>query len=131
MTVIASDGKTMAADGLEAEDSGYIVNKDAVKILRMPDGSIVGGAGDAYATAAVFQWFTEGELDDNRPELGMDKDSPFEMLVLREDGNLFTMDNRFTLIEARRPYAIGVGDQMARAAMLLGLEPYRCGEVRL
>lgn len=45
MTAIAFDGHTLAADGLEVFDDGYVVNTKAVKLIQLDDHLWLGGAG--------------------------------------------------------------------------------------
>ena len=56
MTIIAWDGKTLAADKA-ASNCGYL--RTVTKIYRVPSG-LVGFAGDGSRAFALLQWFRDG-----------------------------------------------------------------------
>jgi hypothetical protein len=82
MTVIATDGRTMAADGRLTEKD-LIVTDRAEKLFHAKDGSVVGCAGDCAAIVLGRRWFERGEQEEKLPVM---RGRDFEALVLRPDG---------------------------------------------
>lgn len=124
MTCIATDGKTMAGDG-RALIGQLITTEERVKLIRTPDGSVVGVAGDATAGALVRQWFEKGEDLSCIPAVkpGEEPGTPFEALVLRPDGRVELLDWNFTATQLALPAAIGSGREVAIGLMMAGLSP--------
>lgn len=123
MTVVATDGRTMAADGYDVEND-TIVTTRAVKLIRTDEGSIVGVAGDAAICEIVFDWFRAGEPPDALPEFkSPGDDKAFNALALRPDGTVQWMDDNFKCLPIDSPAAVGSGKDYARAAMLRGATP--------
>lgn len=124
MTCIATDGKTMAADGLACV--GHLITTESrVKLVRCPDGSVVGVAGDATGGALMREWFSKGEDRACLPVIkpGDEAGTPVEALILRPDGRVEFMDWNFTAVEHDRPAAIGSGREIAIGLMLAGVTP--------
>ena len=115
MTTIATDGKTMAGDGLVTSGS-TIFGHDLQKVKRLPDGRIVGCAGSGYNGVAFMDWLESGG---DKPKLGED----FEAIVLHPDGSCFTYDESCVAMSESLPTATGSGRQLALAAMDLGKTP--------
>jgi ATP-dependent protease HslVU (ClpYQ) peptidase subunit len=112
MTTIATDGKSMAADGLSFRGS-LITAFNSVKVERLEDGRIVGAAGDKPECVRFRQWLREG----GKPP----KFKDFCALVLSPDGSLTyhtEADMEGTPTEA--PNAIGSGEEVAIGAMEAG-----------
>lgn len=59
MTTIATDGKSMAGDGV-CSGNGIRHGLSVRKVHLLPDGRIVGIAGCSYAHAAFLPWLTAG-----------------------------------------------------------------------
>lgn len=130
MTCIATDGKTMAADGRSIIGQ-LITSEERVKIVHCKDGSVVGVAGDATAGQLVREWFTKGEDLSVIPVIkaGEEPGTPFEAIVLRHDGRVQYLDWNFTLTDQAVPCAIGSGREVAIGAMVAGLSPEQAVEL--
>lgn len=124
MTCIATDGKTMAADGLEC--MGHVVSQTKTpKLFHAKDGSVVGCAGHSAAIALVKEWFKKGENLNKipaMPEKNADE-TPFVALILRPSGQIQWMDWHFAPIDQEAPQAEGSGFDFALAALRLGKSP--------
>lgn len=123
MTVIATDGKVIAADSRTC--SGDLVLNDATrKLVRCKDGSVAGVAGEATSCALVREWLVAGEdmsaIPDHPRHPDEEGGSRFKALILRPGGRLQFMDAAFTAIDAQPPFAIGSGGDVALGAMLAG-----------
>lgn len=117
MTVIAWDGKTLAADK-RASYGGMICT--VTKIQKI-NGLLVGGSGDMCHVLSLIEWVRGGRNIDKFPKHQEDKDDFTGFLVVELDGT--------TSIYERTPYpikyeqdhvAIGSGREYARAALHLG-----------
>lgn len=124
VTCIATDGKTMAADG-RALIGQLITTDERVKLTHGADGSVVGVAGDATAGNLVREWFEKGEDRSCIPAVkpGEEPGTPFEALVLRPDGRVELFDWNFTATLMALPAAVGSGREVAIGAMLAGKTP--------
>jgi ATP-dependent protease HslVU (ClpYQ) peptidase subunit len=121
MTTIATDGNTMAGDGL-VTSGNVIFAWDAVKVVQLKDGRLVGTTGSAFYADPFAVWLNDGgdipELDDN-----------FEALVLMPDGTCRSYDHKGRWINEELPTACGTGREFALAAMDLGASPEEAVEV--
>jgi len=124
VTCIATDGKTMAADGRMCTGD-LIVNDETVKIFHARDGSVVGTSGDAAMGELVREWFQKGENPNKIPSLTMPKedDSPVSALILRPDGRVEWMNHHFACVPFARVAAIGSGSEVAIGLMMTGMSP--------
>lgn len=113
MTTIATDGKSMAADGM-ITDNDVVCLTNYVKIRRLSDGRIVGFSGDAFNYDAFAEWLEKGEGEP--PKLS----GQFSCLALRPDGSVVQYDDQGRSFPEMVPMAIGSGMRFAIAAMDLG-----------
>ncbi|MEJ7831308.1 MAG: hypothetical protein WKF79_00195 [Nocardioides sp.] len=125
MTCIATDGKTMAADGLLMRDD-LIVTTARRKLFHAKDGSVVGCAGDGAAIALAREWFKSGEPKDTIPVL---RGQDFAALILRRDGRVELLDGLFTTYDCEAPATLGSGDAFALGALHAGATPRRAVEI--
>lgn len=125
MTCIATDGRTMAADGLSIRDD-LIVTVDRRKLFRAKDGSVVGCAGDGAAIELARQWFESGEPHDTIPTL---RGQDFSALILRPNGRVQLLDGLFTTYACEAPATIGSGEAFALGALHAGATPRRAVEI--
>ncbi len=116
MTTIATDGKTMAADGL-VTGNGIIHDFDAVKIVRLPDGRIAGFAGNLYDIPIAVEWLSKGG---DVPKLSAE----FEALVIGPDGCVSINSDGVACPQAV-PAVTGSGGALALGAMLACADPHR------
>jgi 20S proteasome alpha/beta subunit len=114
MTVIAWDGKTLAADR-QSTDVG--LRRSVTKISRAGDGSLMGAAGQSHICRALRAWYDAGA----RPEDFPDKDKTSHLLVISTKGEMRVYDGHPVpaVFEVER-MAIGSGRDYAEAAMFLG-----------
>lgn len=117
MTVIATDGRSMAADGI-AVSRGTIVDHDLKKVVRLNDGTLIGSAGIRHEGLAFKRWIEEGG---GAPKI---KQS-FEALVLRPDGSCtYHCEKDLDGVPTELPAAIGSGMDFALGAMDAGASPF-------
>ena len=115
MTTIATDGNTMAADGLTV--SGNIVfGHNAVKIHKLKDGRIAGMCGRANFATPFLAWLENGG---DLPKM----DEDFEALVLYPDGTCKSFDHEGRELLEELPTASGSGREIALGAMDVGATP--------
>ena len=123
MTVIAFDGKTMAAD---RQGEYYATKANRKKISRI-DAMLVGGAGETRATLAIIEWLKAGGIVSDFPKLNTD-DRPSVLAARR--GEILLYDNGpYPTRLANEFFAIGSGCDAAMAAMFLGFDAVRAVEV--
>lgn len=115
MTTIATDGETMAGDGLTVSN-GTIFGRNAQKVHQLSDGRIVGIAGCANYVDPFLEWLSEGG---DKPDIGDD----FEALVLNRDGTVVSYDHKCRPLAEELPTASGSGREIALGAMVVGASP--------
>ena len=115
MTTIATDGDTMAADGLMS-GNGTVFSTEEVKLVQLKDGRIAGVCGSCYNAAPFLEWL---EVAGDKPELTDD----FEALVLMADGSCRSYDHKLRWIPVPVPTATGSGMDFALGAMAVGASP--------
>lgn len=125
MTVIAWDGKTLAADKLGSYNG---LGRTVTKIHRIGD-LLVGISGNAWVANEVFAWVERGRKPEAFPACQRDKDDWSMTLII---------EARRVLLYERSPYptriadgtcAIGSGRDFALAAMHMGADARRAVEV--
>lgn len=130
MTVIAWDGKVLAADSLETDSNGYMLGM-CKKLYRLKSGGMLGTAGDSDCRALMG--LVENVKDENdlptRAEIEATKTAGSYILVL-PDKSVFMLstdvDEDLKAVKAEVvPYkgkclAVGHGQDFARAAMSVG-----------
>lgn len=118
MTTIAANLKMMAGDSRVVLGSTFYSTD---KIFRIGK-SIVGVAGDAALTTKFLAWFRKECPAD---EIGMmlDEDHSFNGLVLNADGLYVYGDCTEPDLLREKCFAIGVGADIALAAMKMGKTP--------
>lgn len=121
MTTIATDGKSMAGDGLVTSGDA-IFGYNLVKVRRAPDGRIAGASGTGYDADAFHAWLANGG---DPPKLN----EHFEALVLYPDGTCRSYDSDCRSIPEELPSATGSGRLAAIGAMEFGAGPERAVEI--
>lgn len=116
MTTIATDGKTMAGDGLTVNGRDIVVGTSRQKVFRLDNGGIYGACGNAREVIDLMEWLNGRR--EKEPDL---KD--ISALVIRPDGSLVIYNDSVTCISAEAPTAIGTGSQVAMGAMAAGASP--------
>ncbi len=125
----------MRAEGLILADSQTLWGQGRLgtteKIIRMPDGSLVTGAGNQEGCFACFEYIrhkVEQETEDMEvpyvPQVGPDSDHSFTVLHLKKDRTLWTYGEWFQPAPLLNDwYAIGTGDDIVKTALHLGKNP--------
>lgn len=118
MTTIAWDGETMAADSYS---SGH--KNPVTKLHRLPDGSVIGGAGYLEDILSAIQYFNivcmGGALTKDTPKPKL-RDDFGTLLRAFSDGTAELYHSQLVPIPVGRSYhAIGSGSDYAMAAMYL------------
>lgn len=117
MTIIAWDGKTLAADKA-ATSVGY--RRTVTKLYAVPDG-MVAFAGDGDRAMALLDWFRKGRAQDEYPKFQNDSDTVVDAMFIDWNGVCWAY--------GKWPYpqrgedkfnASGHGRDFALAAMHLG-----------
>lgn len=113
MTTIATDGRTIAADGQITAAKDYVVNTRASKLARLAAGRIVGCCGPTGDGELFIEWLENGG---KKPRLC----GTFAAIVLSMNDAPRVYWNDCTSEKILAAYAIGSGAQWALAAMDLG-----------
>ncbi len=117
MTVIAWDGKTLAADK-QCTNAGHPMV--VTKIHRMPDG-ILGFIGNGGHASALLQWFQNGCIRENWPnKIGDDTAGVVFITNGGEVRGYSGDDGPHYIIYENKFIAFGAGRDYALAAMHLG-----------
>ena len=125
MTIIAWDGKTLAADRM-ATNCGY--GRTVTKIFRVPAG-LVGFAGDGSRAMALLQWFKDGANPATYPEFQKEGDC-VGVLMVGNDGRGYGYSHTPYPTPQEDPFdAIGSGRDYALAVMHLGFDAVKAVEV--
>lgn len=126
MTVVAWDGRTLAADKQSTASSC----KAAVRKVRHIDGKLVGGSGNAAAIMEHMAWLERGARVEEFPPRLRSDEVPSILLVIEPSGRILSYENGPYPIEMCGPfYAIGGGRDFAIAAMDLGFNAIVACEV--
>jgi hypothetical protein len=117
MTVIAYDGRTLAADKMG--DAGGL-RRTPTKIRRF-DGGLFGSSGSASRGAEMFEWIVAGADPSTVPAYQLSHDNYEVVMIVRNDGTAWQYACSPHPIRIEDPFhAIGSGRDFAIAAMYLG-----------
>ena len=116
MTVLAWDGKTLAADRLAC--AGH-TKATVTKILRFGK-ELLGICGNLATGKELKEWYLNGAAPDNFPVAALeDKDT--ELVVIKEDGRVWVYSASSVPFEIEDEVcAFGAGGEAAWAAMICG-----------
>lgn len=118
MTVIAWDGKMLAAD--KRTNFGGL-HATTTKIHRLKDGRLVGCAGNTAQIAEIVHWLSTGADADKLPSVQRDPKECVSALVIEPCGRVLQYENTaHPIVIENRCWAIGSGRDFAMAAMHLG-----------
>lgn len=119
MTVIAWDGRTLAADKL-ADMAG--LRTSVTKISRV-NGCLIGSAGASSVGNEAEAWFARGADPKDFPESQRDNEHWDGLLVITPEGAVLKYENTPypVRLDPGQKVAIGSGRDFAVAAMHLGL----------
>lgn len=128
MTIIAWDGKTLAADRRACCGSMIC---EVTKIHRVGP-LLVGGSGDLPFVLAMVEWIRRGRRPEDYPKHQSDKDDWQPVLVIECDGTPSIYERTpYPVRHLQRHTAIGSGREFARAAMHLGKTAVEAVEVAI
>ena len=113
MTVIATDGESMAGDSLTTAGNQVVAFRQ--KVFKFADGRIAGACGDTTECRKLMRWLEHGG---DKPDVG----DAFA-LVLSPDGTAEYWDKELEPLPYIVPMAIGSGGDLAIGAMLAGASP--------
>lgn len=126
MTVIAWDGKTLAAD---KQMTNGMTKLTVTKIFRVT-GGLIGICGDASAGTETLQWFCDGAIPEDYPKGNREQDRGASLINVLTDGTVWKYE--------KSPYpfkvegvccAFGCGDEGAMIAMECGADARRAVEI--
>jgi ATP-dependent HslUV protease subunit HslV len=124
MTTIATDGKSMAGDGLCTDHTETIVDMARPKVFRLSGGRIAGGAGNSFDVDAWMAWLEAGKA--GPCPIASDR---FNGVILTLDGTILWVDYKGREVPSPAPVAIGSGQDFALGAMAAGASPARAVEI--
>ena len=116
MTIIAWDGKTLAADK-RLTNCGMA--SPVTKIFRCEE-SLIGISGEFSLAQELINWYKNGCEIDKFPAFQRDEDDYVGMLVINKKGVFKYGRTPFPMILESQFFAIGSGRDYAMAAMHLG-----------
>lgn len=121
MSVVAWDGKTLAAD--QQETSGTTKFK-CRKIFRLKTGELVADVGNSARGAEIRAWYADGALPKAfRHVEPRDDDGIAVVIVIHPSGEVWQYENTPYPTRCRqRRMAWGCGREIALAGMKLGLD---------
>lgn len=112
MTTIVCDGRSMGCDG-QISSGDTIVETECIKVFKLPDGSIIGFAGNGYNWQSILKYFTSNAKGKKWPELEGHQDT----LLLKPDGSILMYDHEGRPFQRTAPVCIGSGWKFAVVAM--------------
>jgi hypothetical protein len=127
MTLIATDGKTIAADGLST-DASHINSRTTKKLVRRGR-RIYGVTGLAALVEPLIDWIQKGADPKKQPKANDDDDNNFSVLVLGENGVWLYSNTTVYGHRVDLPFAIGYGAGSAEILMGLGKSPREAVEL--
>lgn len=117
MTVIAWDGKTLAADKMTNFGG---LHGTTVKVHRIGD-KLVGGCGTTAQIQEMLKWVEKGCDPEKFPPQQRNLQECVSLLVVNKDGSLHQYESTpWPIILQNKQWAIGNGRDFAIAAMYLG-----------
>lgn len=119
MTVIAWDGRTLAADK-KATNSGY--GETTTKIHRLKDGRLVAGCGQSDKARELIRWLNEGADPKTFPDNSIGEDGCRALiLIIDKQGKMYRLERTPLLLELEDKFtAMGSGRDYALAMLYIG-----------
>lgn len=119
MTIIVFDGKTLAADKMVSDSTGYYTTK---KIGRLNDGSLYGFCGYPHQAAKIIAWLNRDRKLEEYPEQ-TERDLDACVLVITKDRKKFLYNSIAGSSEVADKYVVlGSGQAYALAGLHCGLD---------
>lgn len=126
MTTIATDGKTIAADGLAVSNS-TVMARSVNKVVQR-DGKLYAMTGTSALFEALIAWHIAGSRPSEVPTAHAD--CSWELLVIDGEGRGYSFHKMAPYAnEVEFPTAFGSGRVEAMAAMMAGATPKRAVEI--
>lgn len=126
MTVIAWDGKTLAAD----KQMGADFPRRTTKIRRSKKGELLGVAGFMDRGIILMDWWEAGADPAKFPAFQADEKKSCSMLIIKPDRTLWYVFEEPVAILVEEPFhSIGSGRDFAAATMYLGHDARKAVEV--
>lgn len=125
MTILAWDGKTLAADKRGLNNG---LGRTVTKIYRVGE-DIVGFAGDMVVGLEMLEWARGGYLPEEMPEVQLDEETTCFFLVINKDGVRVYERGVQPIRFEDKFFACGTGRDYALAAMHLGCDAAKAVEV--
>jgi hypothetical protein len=123
MTIIAWDGKTLAADKLACGSFKHNVTKITRESVfyEYRRTVLVGAAGPLDAASDLISWFIKDRTIDKFPQMQRSENDWASLLVIMDNGWIHRYDRSPISIKIPpQRYAMGSGCDFAMAAMYLG-----------
>lgn len=125
MTVIACDGRQIAADSLMCYHAERAVRR-ARKLIKK-NGHIFAVAGTGIEED-LSDWFLNGARPHNAPQLGQNAD--WQLLVIKPDGKMLYFTSAVPYAQpAEAPFTMGCGADYAMGAMKAGASAFRAVQI--
>jgi 20S proteasome alpha/beta subunit len=129
MTVIAWDGKTLAADKLSTDGTS---RRTVTKIHRLSNGAVLGACGDAGQCREMQAWYCNGAKPEELPPKQRDADTAAWLLVIEPGPRiLYFQLGPYPILLEDKIFAMGSGREYAMAAMHLGKTAREACEVAI
>jgi hypothetical protein len=126
LTIIAYDGKSMAADKRNCAGSGHLTT---TKLVRL-HGGVLAGCGNTSQILEMIHWIKKGAKVGTFPHRQRDPDTSCSILLVNAQGAILQYESTPHPIEVENPFwAIGSGSHYAMAAMHLGRSARQAVEV--
>lgn len=127
MTVIAFDGRTLAADK-QAGDS-YVKCGKTTKIRKVR-GHLVGCSGESAMAREFLHWFEAGADVATFPQVLREKEPVITVMVITPERKIHTYHNTpFPVEWDNAVHAIGSGREAALAVMTLGYDAEKAVQI--
>lgn len=124
MTVIAFDGRTLAADKRATDHRGK--TSTTTKIHRAPGGELLACVGDASVCAELLAWFVAGAEPVAFPQSA--RASVADLYVFGPGGVLCYCAGPYPFTVECRHFAAGSGGDVAKGAMFMGADARKAVE---
>lgn len=128
MTVIAWDGKTLAAD--KRCTAGYLVSPLVTKIKRsVRTGALITGSGNAGMVHELWAWYEAGAIPADFPKENKLADALAHLIIISREGVFKYEGTAFPQLLENKFLAWGSGCEAAMGAMMCGADAKRAVEV--
>lgn len=126
MTVIAWDGKNLSADTLCLGKNNSVMHMTKIaKIVKADVQYLIGVAGSAGNIELYRRWIEIDDMKTTMPDTFSKKDNDILILIaknknIKNPTVCVYSENKRPYLLLNRPFALGAGDDAARALMLSG-----------